>query len=154
MPRYKDTDEILKRLPNDLPYKASVKRVLIQAPDADVVPRAEVDELIGKLECLLCHATDGRLSKHTYDLRTMEAVVTDCANETYNDGFAEGAREILAEIEKKIADLEYQAKIPRKTVKVEELKAQMNWILHEVIPQIIAEIKEKYTEGKKGDEGE
>ena len=37
MPRYKDTDEILKRLPNDLPYKASVKRVLMQAPDADVV---------------------------------------------------------------------------------------------------------------------
>ena len=37
MKHYKDADEILRRLPNDLPYKASVKRVLIQAPDADVV---------------------------------------------------------------------------------------------------------------------
>ena len=37
MSRYIDADEILKRLPNDLPYKASVKRVLMQAPDADVV---------------------------------------------------------------------------------------------------------------------
>ena len=37
MPRYIDTDELLNRLPDDLPYKASVKRVLIQAPAADVV---------------------------------------------------------------------------------------------------------------------
>ena len=36
MSRYIDADELLKRLPNDLPYKASVKRVLIQAPTADV----------------------------------------------------------------------------------------------------------------------
>ena len=37
MPTYKDVDAILGRLPDDLPYKASVKRVLIQAPEADVV---------------------------------------------------------------------------------------------------------------------
>ena len=37
MKHYKDADEILRRLPDDLPYKASVKRVLMQAPDADVV---------------------------------------------------------------------------------------------------------------------
>jgi hypothetical protein len=45
MPRYKDIDAILKKLPDDLPYKASVKRVLMQAPEADVVPRSEVEEL-------------------------------------------------------------------------------------------------------------
>lgn len=45
MPRYIDTDELLKSLPDDLPYKASVKRVLIQATEADVVPRAEYDRL-------------------------------------------------------------------------------------------------------------
>ena len=65
--------------------------------------KTEVEQLIGKLECLLCHATGGRLSKYTYDLRTMETVVTDCINETYNDGFAEGykecAREIFEEID-------------------------------------------------------
>lgn len=37
MPRYIDADAELKRLPDDLPYKGSVKRVLIQAPAADVV---------------------------------------------------------------------------------------------------------------------
>ena len=37
MARYIDADGLLQKLPNDLPYKASVKRVLIQAPTADVV---------------------------------------------------------------------------------------------------------------------
>lgn len=37
--------------------------------------------------------------------------------------------------------------IPReKTVKVEELKAQCDWILHEVLPKTLAELKKKYTE--------
>jgi hypothetical protein len=36
MTKYINAD-IWRRLPNDLPYKASVKRVLIQAPAADVV---------------------------------------------------------------------------------------------------------------------
>lgn len=36
MPRYIDAEELLHRLPNDLPYKASVRRVLILAPSADV----------------------------------------------------------------------------------------------------------------------
>lgn len=35
--RYIDADALLEALPDDLPYKASVKRVLIQAPAADVV---------------------------------------------------------------------------------------------------------------------
>ena len=37
MAKYIDVEELLQKLPNDLPYKASVKRVLIQAPAADVV---------------------------------------------------------------------------------------------------------------------
>lgn len=37
MSRYIDADELLTRLPEDLPYKASVKRVLMQVPTADVV---------------------------------------------------------------------------------------------------------------------
>ena len=40
--RYIDADALLERLHNDLPYKDSVKRVLTQAPDADVVPRVEL----------------------------------------------------------------------------------------------------------------
>ena len=41
MSRYIDADELLNRLPDDLPYKASVKRVLTQAPTADVAPIAD-----------------------------------------------------------------------------------------------------------------
>lgn len=37
MVRYIDADKELQRLPNDLPYKSSVKRVLLQAEEADVV---------------------------------------------------------------------------------------------------------------------
>lgn len=40
-----DADALLMRLPDDLQYKASVKRVLIQAPTLDVIPREEVDRL-------------------------------------------------------------------------------------------------------------
>jgi hypothetical protein len=36
MARYIDVDKLLNNLPNDLPYKASVKRVIMQAPTADV----------------------------------------------------------------------------------------------------------------------
>lgn len=37
MKRYAEIYGLLNKLPDDLPYKASVKRVLIQAPAADVV---------------------------------------------------------------------------------------------------------------------
>ena len=69
------------------------------------------------------------------------------AENLYNKGYRKAsdvAREIFAEIEKRIADLEYRANTPRKTVNVEELKEQVNWILHEVVPSTIAELKKKY----------
>ena len=46
--RYIDADAQLSRLPDDLPYKASAKRVLIQAPTADVV------EVVRCKDCRLC----------------------------------------------------------------------------------------------------
>ena len=67
----------------------------------------------------------------------------------YNAGYRKStdvAEEIFAEIEERIATLEYQANTPRKTVKTEELRAQVNWVLHEVVPITIAELKKKYTE--------
>jgi hypothetical protein len=165
MPRYIDADEALRMMKNskqDNPCQSEHKGIwntaheccmscVYAAPTADVVPKSDVDELIYKLECLLCHATGGRLSKHTYDLMTMEAVVTDYIDEAYCEGKetakSEVAREIFEEIEKAMADLEYRANTPRKTVKVEELKDQVNWVLHEVVPKTIAELKKKYTEG-------
>ena len=80
------------------------------------------------------------------------AVGTNCiwlehAERLYNAGYRKAedvTRGIFEEIEKSIASLEYRANTPRKTVKVEELKAQVNWVLHEVVPQTIAELKKKF----------
>lgn len=49
MNRYIDANALLNRLPDDLPYKASVKRVLIQAPIADVAPIADTVKKIQKM---------------------------------------------------------------------------------------------------------
>ena len=51
--RFIDADELLNRLPDDLPYKASVKRVLMQAPSADVAPKKEfAKEIFEEIEKL------------------------------------------------------------------------------------------------------
>ena len=42
MTKYIDAD-IWRKLPDDLPYKASVKRVLIQSPAADVVEGKQIE---------------------------------------------------------------------------------------------------------------
>ena len=106
-------------------------------PLPDVVPKSEVEKLICKLECLLCHVTGGRLSKHTYDLGTMETVATDCINETYNDGYGEGykecAREIFEEIETSLMIESFQGSDVYYAIRAEDY-------LH---------YKKKYTEGEK-----
>ena len=50
MSRYIDAEALLNSLPDDLPYKASVKRVLIQAPTADAL--ALIKELTDRIEIL------------------------------------------------------------------------------------------------------
>jgi hypothetical protein len=55
MARYIDADALLNKIPDDLPYKASVKRVLIQAPTADVAPKSEVASMPHKCkDCAGC----------------------------------------------------------------------------------------------------
>lgn len=67
--------------------------------------KEQIEELIYKLECLLCHATGGKLSKHTYTLQVMESAVTDyiqdCCNEYMEEAKKELAEEIFAELETK-----------------------------------------------------
>lgn len=58
MARYIDADALLGNLPDDLPYKASVKRVLMQAPTVDFSgpyallqqQKAEIERLKKKIE--------------------------------------------------------------------------------------------------------
>ena len=90
---------------------------------------------------------DKQIEEMAKDLHSAYAInklyTEDVANYLYNAGYRK-ATDIFEEIESKIATLEYKAKTPRKTVKVEELKAQVNWVLHEVVPNTIAELKKKY----------
>ena len=46
MTRLIDADELEKKLPNDLPYKASVKRVLIQAPTVEAYSAEAVKQIM------------------------------------------------------------------------------------------------------------
>ena len=101
-------------------------------PLPDVVPKSEVEEIVGKFECFLCHVTGSRLSKHTYDLRTMETVATDCINETYNDGYAEGGREVAWEIFEEIER------------EIDSIRG-MNFAM-QALDDFLAELKKKYTE--------
>lgn len=65
MPKYVNVDEILNKLPDDLPYKASVKRVLIQAPEADVVPKREGEWVHGENEMAHCSECGNEEPSHS-----------------------------------------------------------------------------------------
>lgn len=52
-----------------------------------LVSRKKYDEVVYKLECLLCHATGGRYSKHTYTLDVMERMVNEHIERCIDDAF-------------------------------------------------------------------
>lgn len=45
----------------------------------------DYEEAIYKLECLLCHATGNKFSKHTYSLSEMEMAVDDYIDDLCNE---------------------------------------------------------------------
>ena len=51
-------------------------------------------------------------------------------------------------VKDKFNDTEYRAKTKRKNISVEELKAQMDWILHEVVVKNIDETLKEFLDGK------
>lgn len=63
---------------------------------------------------------------------------------------AEAVREFAEKLKSKFASIEYQANTIRKTVRVDELKAQMDWILHEIVPQAIGDLVIEMTEKEGG----
>ena len=109
-----------------------VKALICRQDTLDVVPREEVD-------CLNHILNSYALQYGT--VKDQHAAIDRIKTET--------AREIFEEIEKKISSMEYNTNTARKTVKVEELKEQVNWVLHGVIPDMIVELKKKYTEDGK-----
>ena len=103
---------------------------------SDVIPRVEMDDLIYKLECLLCHATGGKLSYHTYPLATMERAVTDYIQECYDEAYAEARAEVAREIVTDIADLMWQGED-------EKLNISLGGRYYSK-QEFIAELKKKY----------
>ena len=64
------------------------------------VSRKKYDELVYKLECLLCHATGGKLFKGTYSSPTMQYAVTDYINERCDEAIEYSTRALIEENER------------------------------------------------------
>jgi hypothetical protein len=77
--RYIDADALYTKIPNDSPYKSSLKRLLLQAPTVDVVPRAKYEEVYSALD-IACKSLD-------YAVAMLDAAVT--GQETLQRAFAE-----------------------------------------------------------------
>ena len=54
------------------------------------------DEVVYKLECLLCHATGGRYSKSGYQLSDMERMVTDYVESRIEEAVEEATAALKA----------------------------------------------------------
>lgn len=117
-----DADALLMRLPDDLPYKASVKRVLLQAPTLDVVSRSEEGA-----ECPICHGT-GRIG--TTDWLTKRLSEKQIAEEKAK-AVAEHEQHIKTEVAREIFD-----EIERGECKLSDF----------VSKSYLTAIKKKYTE--------
>ena len=144
---YIDTDALLSNLPDDLPYKASVKRVLMQAPTANVVPKSEVEELLMRLT----HAYE-KIDIAEDEVERLEQDVTrlEQENETLKDSnehlavlLAESKSEVALEIIQDIA----KACAPHDH-HLNSLDFEIGYITatNKVLAQL-EEIKKKYTEG-------
>ena len=139
MARYIDADELLNKLPDDLPYKASVKRVLMQAPTAEVVAESEVERL-----------------KHILNSYALQyGTVTD-QHEVIDKVKTEVATEIFEGIEQEIAE----ALKSNYRVLEEYDDGRCNEYILELVNRVkgkidalrgidyfIDELKKKYTEG-------
>ena len=140
MPKYFDADEILKNLPDDLPYKASVKRVLIQAPTADVVPESEAENLKALFE----------IQETAYEgLKKLYRMDTDALVDARRKTEVEVAREIFAEIEAEIKEaLESNYRARPHIAESEELYHIVDGKITALsgMQDFIAELKKKYTE--------
>ena len=147
MARYADIDTILNELPDDLPYKASVKRVLMQAPEADLVPKSEVERLVDKW------IGEENLTQDKKTLRLIEALRDEAKryeryyfNHEYDKLIAEAKAEVAREIFDEIEDILKIVKIP--TVNADGYITPLQVGYWAIDPNDYAVLKKKYTEEK------
>lgn len=63
---------------------------------------------------------------------------------------AEAIKEFAEKLKESISNMEYRANVQRKTVSVETLYTQVNWVFHEIVPKTIDSLVKEMTEGKDG----
>lgn len=63
---------------------------------------------------------------------------------------AEAIKEFAERLKESISNMEYTANIKRKTVSVETLYTQVNWVFHEIVPKTIDSLVKEMTEGEDG----
>lgn len=105
----------------------------LQKKDKEVsmfVSKKKYIEVVSKLESLLCYATGGKLSKHTYKLRVMENAVLDNFEDLRNNDVKEAIRTFA-----------------------EDIKLEFYQEFDEIIPSIMAdkidELVKKYIGGER-----
>ena len=81
---------------------ANAKKKLIKVCKKLQTAKAEIEELVYKLECLLCHATGGKLSKHTYHLDTMYSAVNDEVQDCCDEAKADAIKEFAEDLKNRI----------------------------------------------------
>lgn len=99
--------------------------------------KANNEELIYKLECLLCHATGSKLSKHTYTLQVMESAVNDYVEKCCDEARAEAKSEVIDDFAKRLLDAFPES----------NRFARCPAIYYDDYREIIEEIAEKMKEG-------
>lgn len=93
--------------------------------------RAEIERLQEHNNILIC-----RVDNLVYEC--------DCAKQ-------EAIKEFAEQLKKDFCDLEFNADTERKTVRVSELRDQMDWVLHTVSIEIINDLVKEMTEEQGND---
>ena len=105
----------------------------------------DCEDVIYKLEYLLCNATGNKFSKHTYPIGDMVSYVNDyiqdCCNEAVEEAKeavkSEAIKEFAERLKEKLNNLEYHENTDRKTVTKAKLYHVVNWVMREVVPEEI-----------------
>ena len=63
---------------------------------------------------------------------------------------AKAIKEFAERLKESISNMEYTANIKRKTVSVETLYTQVNWVFHEIVPKTIDKLVKELAEVKDG----
>lgn len=70
----------------------------------------------------------------------------DATELAFKNGYEQGAADAVRKMQEKLKSMKYISNTKRKTIRKEEVLEQVNWVLHEVIPNKIDEIAEKMME--------